>query len=59
MIAFIFQQHDKLYNSTLKTLIDTTLLIDVGFHNRTMRCWEFSLNTSLVAQLFEHLTVIL
>lgn len=59
MIAFIFQQHDKLYNSTYKTLIDITLLIDVGPHNRTVRCWEFSLNPSLLAQLFKHLIVIL
>lgn len=30
VIAFYFQQHDKLYNSIYKTLIDITLLNDMG-----------------------------
>jgi len=35
-----------------------TLLSNVDSQNITVGCWEFNLNPSLVAQLFEHLTII-
>lgn len=39
--------------------IHITLFNDVVPHNMTVRCWEFNMNTSLLAHLFTHSIVIL
>jgi hypothetical protein len=59
----IYRSHPRWHYMTSVSSIGPgqliTILSDVGPQNITVGCWEFSLNLSLPAQLFEHPTVIL
>ena len=49
----------SVYNINIMVSKTVTLLNDADPHDMTVRCWEFSTNLSLFAQLFEHPIVIM